>query len=165
MLVYLHLWPNGWEQSDMSYGGKGYGDYYGKGWGKGFYGYPPWDGGKGMMPFNYGMMMPPMFAFKGKGKGKGKRSPQLNVDPAKKLWIGNIPEEAKWKDLQALVDEAGKSRWVEIFRGKGKGTGAVVYNTAEEAQAAKANLNGANLCGSSIVVDSWEKGGKLLGGQ
>ena len=27
-------------------------------------------------------------------------------DPAKKLWIGNIPEEAKWKDLQALVDKA-----------------------------------------------------------
>ncbi|CAJ1435140.1 unnamed protein product, partial [Effrenium voratum] len=98
------------------------------------------------------------FAFKGKGKGKGKRSPQLNVDPAKKLWIGNIPEDAKWKDLQALVDKAGKSRWVEIFRGKGKGTGAVVYSTAEEAQAAKASLNGADLCGSSIVVDSWERG-------
>ena len=27
-------------------------------------------------------------------------------DPAKKLWIGNIPEEANWKDLQALVDKA-----------------------------------------------------------
>ena len=32
------------------------------------------------------------------------------------------------------------------------------YNTADEAQAAKATLNGADLCGSSIVVDSWEKG-------
>lgn len=111
------------------------------------------------------------------------------MDPAKKLWIGNIPEDANWKDLQALVDqaplrplfslrsvvEAGKSRWVEIFRGKGKGTGAVVpfasvrapvvqllrFNTAEEAEAAKANLNGADLCGSSIVVDSWEKGPML----
>eukprot|EP00435_Cladocopium_sp_Y103_P072615 s107_g40.t2 len=144
-------------EEDMSYG-KGYGDYKGYGgWGKGGFYYPPWDGGKGMMSYNYGMMMPPMFAFKGKGKGKGKRSPQLNVDPAKKLWIGNIPEEANWKDLQALVDKAGKSRWVEIFRGKGKGTGAVVYNTADEAQAAKATLNGADLCGSSIVVDSWEK--------
>ena len=27
-------------------------------------------------------------------------------DPSRKLWIGNIPEQAKWKDLQALVDEA-----------------------------------------------------------
>ena len=30
-------------------------------------------------------------------------------DPAKKLWIGNIPEEASWKDLQALVD---KAKWL-----------------------------------------------------
>jgi hypothetical protein len=37
------------------------------------------------------------------------------------------------------------------------------YNTADEAQAAKATLNGADLCGSSIVVDSWEKGPKLHG--
>jgi hypothetical protein len=27
-------------------------------------------------------------------------------DPSRKLWIGNIPEQAKWKDLQALVDQA-----------------------------------------------------------
>mmetsp|Transcript_117783 Transcript_117783/g.279602 ORF Transcript_117783/g.279602 Transcript_117783/m.279602 type:complete len:160 (+) Transcript_117783:73-552(+) len=155
----------------MSYG-KGYKGYDGGGWGgkggwgKGYGGfgpgpgfYPPfgpWDGGKGMM-MAYGM--PPMFAFKGKGKGKGKRSPQLRVDPEKKLWIGNIPEQAKWKDLQALVDEVGgKSKWVEVFRGKGKGTAAVVYATAEEAQAAKSALNGADLCGSSIVVDAWERG-------
>ena len=52
----------------------------------------------------------------------------------------------------------GKSKWVEVFRGKGKGTAAVVYATAEEASAAKSSLNGADLCGSSIVVDSWEKG-------
>ena len=26
-------------------------------------------------------------------------------DASRKLWIGNIPEQAKWKDLQALVDE------------------------------------------------------------
>ena len=32
------------------------------------------------------------------------------------------------------------------------------YATAEEASAAKSTLNGADLCGSSIVVDSWEKG-------
>ena len=38
--------------------------------------------------------------------------------------------------------------------------GDLRYNTADEAQAAKATLNGADLCGSSIVVDSWEKGRK-----
>eukprot|EP00439_Symbiodinium_sp_Y106_P026266 s2293_g3.t1 len=140
-------------------GGKGWGD---KGWGgKGYgYGYPPfgpWDGGKGMMMGAYGgMMMPPMFGFKGKGKGKGK-SP-LKVDPAKKVWIGNIPEGTQWKELQTLVDEVAKSKWVEIFRGKGKGTAAVVYATPEEASQAVSALNGLTLGGQSIVVDSWEKG-------
>ncbi|CAK9036418.1 unnamed protein product [Durusdinium trenchii] len=92
------------------------------GWGKGYgppFGYfGPWDGGKGMMMGAYGgMMMPPMFGLKGKGKGKGK-SP-LKVDPAKKVWIGNIPEGVQWKELQTLVDSVVKSKWVEIFRGKG----------------------------------------------
>lgn len=105
-------------------------------------------------------MMPPMFGFKGKGKKGKDRSPQLRVDPSKKIWIGNVPEAAQWKDLQALVDEAGKSKWVEIFKGKGKGTAAVVYATAEEAAEAISKLNGADLCGSSIVVDSWEKAEK-----
>eukprot|EP00439_Symbiodinium_sp_Y106_P042361 s381_g5.t1 len=45
-------------------------------------------------------MMPPMYG--GYGKGKGKSSPQLNVDASKKLWIGNIPEQATWRDLQTL---------------------------------------------------------------
>eukprot|EP00930_Biecheleria_cincta_P038779 TRINITY_DN2664_c0_g1_i1.p1 TRINITY_DN2664_c0_g1~~TRINITY_DN2664_c0_g1_i1.p1 ORF type:complete len:153 (+),score=34.05 TRINITY_DN2664_c0_g1_i1:62-520(+) len=144
--------------------GYGYGDWGGKGWGgpvggygwggKGSFG-PPWEGGKGFG--GYGMM-PPMLGFKGKGKGKGKdRSPQLRVDPSKKIWVGNIPESAKWKDLQTLVDQAGKSKWVEIFKGRGKGTAAVVYATAEEATEAISKLNGSDLCGSSIVVDTWEK--------
>ena len=38
-------------------------------------------------------------------------------------------------------------------------SGSARYGTAEEAQSAKSALNGADLCGSSIVVDSWEKGG------
>eukprot|EP00931_Biecheleriopsis_adriatica_P040249 TRINITY_DN23051_c0_g1_i1.p1 TRINITY_DN23051_c0_g1~~TRINITY_DN23051_c0_g1_i1.p1 ORF type:complete len:153 (+),score=49.01 TRINITY_DN23051_c0_g1_i1:58-459(+) len=131
------------------YGQKGYGGFGGWGGGKGwgppmFYGYDGW----GMKGFPF------------KGKGKGKRSPQLNVDPTRKIWIGNLPEAAKWKDLQELVDSHGKSKWVEIFSGKGKGTAAVVFATAEEASEAISKLNGSDLCGSSIVVDAWEKGSK-----
>ncbi|OLQ00117.1 hypothetical protein AK812_SmicGene17245 [Symbiodinium microadriaticum] len=84
-----------------------------------------------MMMGAYGGMMPPMYG--GYGKGKGKSSPQLNVDASKKLWIGNIPEQATWRDLQTLVDQVVKSRWVEIFRGRGKGTACVVYGSSEEA--------------------------------
>lgn len=141
------IWRDGWNN---------------KGWGKGYpfgYGFGPWDGGKGMMMGAYGgMMMPPMFGFKGKGKGKGK-SP-LKVDPDRKVWIGNIPEGVQWKELQTLVDSVAKSKWVEIFSGKGKGTAAVVYATAEEASQAISGLNGQSLGGQSIVVDAWEKGTK-----
>ena len=31
---------------------------------------------------------------------------QFPQDPAKTLWIGNIPKNAKWKDLQALAHKA-----------------------------------------------------------
>jgi len=153
------------------YGGKGYGGYggfggggFGGGYGGfGGYGGPvggggAWDGGKGMMMEPYGM--PPMWGMpKGKGKGKGK-SPQLKVDPSLKIWIGNIAEGTKWKDLQVLVDGAAKSKWCEIFSGKGKGTAAVVYRTASDAANAISMLNGMELNGQSIVVDSWERGAK-----
>ena len=36
-------------------------------------------------------------------------------DPSRKLWIGNIPEQAKWKDLQALVDQAARGICLAMF--------------------------------------------------
>eukprot|EP00913_Durusdinium_trenchii_P032043 g30010.t1 len=107
----------------------------GKGWSKG------WDGkgwGYGMPMPMYGMI-PPMWGMKGKGKGKGK---QLKVDDALKVWLGNVPESIRWKELQDHVDQHMKSKWVEIFRGKGKGTAAVVFATADEAAQAIPLLNG-----------------------
>mmetsp|Transcript_34441 Transcript_34441/g.98863 ORF Transcript_34441/g.98863 Transcript_34441/m.98863 type:complete len:130 (+) Transcript_34441:2-391(+) len=105
----------------------------GKGYGKG-------DGGGGG---GYG---------KGKGRGKGR----LTGAPEQKVWIGNLSEETKWKDLQTFVDEkCAKSTWVEVFGGKNAGTGAVIFKTAEEATAALALLNGAELNGQALVADAW----------
>eukprot|EP00439_Symbiodinium_sp_Y106_P040408 s2756_g4.t4 len=56
----------------------------------------------------------------------------LWIEPEMKIWIGNLPEDATWKDLQTLGNTAGATRWVEVFRGKGKGTGMIAYKTAEE---------------------------------
>ncbi|CAE8630775.1 unnamed protein product [Polarella glacialis] len=158
------------------FGGKGFGGYGGGGYGGGGYGgggkgfggygggYGGWDGGKGMMyPF---MGMQPMYGFKGMGKGMGKgkgkgKGKQLKVDEALKVWIGNIAPATKWKDLQTHVDTAGKSKWVEIFEGKGKGTAAIVYATAEEASSAISILNGTELNGNSIVADSWARAPKV----
>eukprot|EP00933_Yihiella_yeosuensis_P044878 TRINITY_DN40159_c0_g1_i1.p1 TRINITY_DN40159_c0_g1~~TRINITY_DN40159_c0_g1_i1.p1 ORF type:complete len:130 (+),score=40.82 TRINITY_DN40159_c0_g1_i1:81-470(+) len=127
----------------MGYGGNG------KGWG-GDYGY-------GM----YGMNPMMMWGFgKGKGKGKGKRN-GLKADPSLKVWIGNIADSVDWKALQAHLDTAGKTKWVEAFKGeKSKGTGAAVYSTAEEVANAVLVLNGSSLGGQSLVIDAWEKAPK-----
>ncbi|CAE8594791.1 unnamed protein product [Polarella glacialis] len=161
---------NSWGGKGDSWGGKGggYGGGYGgggDGWGgggKGGYGggYDSWGGGfKGMMNpfmgFKGGFDQGFKGGFgKGQGKGKGK---QLKVDDALKIWLGNIPASTKWKELQAHVDAAGKSKWVEIFEGKGKGTAAVVYSTADEAANAIRALNGTELNGESIIADTWAR--------
>mmetsp|Transcript_18786 Transcript_18786/g.41019 ORF Transcript_18786/g.41019 Transcript_18786/m.41019 type:complete len:144 (+) Transcript_18786:52-483(+) len=88
----------------------------------------------------------------GKGKGKGKGG--LTRDPTKKVWIGNIPEEATWKDLQTHMNQVGATTWAQIFK---EGTGAVAYKTAEEAATAIATMNGTLLGSSAIVCDAWEQ--------
>lgn len=100
--------------------------------------------GKGMSPYMW----------RGKGTSKGRRQ-QLILDPSKSVWIGCVPGAATWKSLQQLADQAGRSKWVEIFRGRGKGTAVVVYSTAEEATRAVSMLNGMALEGGSIVADLW----------
>eukprot|EP00435_Cladocopium_sp_Y103_P035149 s1177_g9.t1 len=138
----------GWGMEGKGWGDKGWG---GKGWGdgKGAWGYS--------MPMPIYGMFPPMWGMKGKGKGKGK---QLKVDDALKVWLGNVPESITWKELQDHVNQHMKSKWVEIFRGKGKGTAAVVFGNADEAREAIPLLNGSSIGGQSLVADSWARGQK-----
>eukprot|EP00927_Polykrikos_kofoidii_P076933 TRINITY_DN73949_c0_g1_i1.p1 TRINITY_DN73949_c0_g1~~TRINITY_DN73949_c0_g1_i1.p1 ORF type:complete len:147 (-),score=31.47 TRINITY_DN73949_c0_g1_i1:279-719(-) len=115
--------------------GKGYGGNYfgGKGW--------PWI---------------PTWAFKGKGKGKGNSDREkLQVDPSLKVWVGDLPENTSWKELEAHMNQAGKTKWVKVLGGRGKGTAAVVYGTAEEAANAITTLNGSEFKGAAIAVDVW----------
>ena len=48
--------------------------------------------------------------------------PVENNQCTEQMWKNQCTEHAMW----TCCSQAGKSRWVEIFRGKGKGTGAVV---------------------------------------
>eukprot|EP00933_Yihiella_yeosuensis_P015381 TRINITY_DN1342_c1_g1_i2.p1 TRINITY_DN1342_c1_g1~~TRINITY_DN1342_c1_g1_i2.p1 ORF type:complete len:122 (+),score=42.12 TRINITY_DN1342_c1_g1_i2:101-466(+) len=115
----------------MGYGGGG------KGWG---WGYPMWGWGKG----------------KGRGKGSG-----LRADPTLKVWIGNIAESVDWKALQDHLNQAGKTKWVEAFKGdKSKGTGAAVFSSAEEVANCVATLHGSVLGGQALVIDAWVKAPK-----
>ena len=69
----------------------------------------------------WGWGWPPMMWFpKGFGKGKGwgrRRGPR--IEPEMKIWIGGLPEDCTWKDLQTLGNSVASTRWVEVFRGKG----------------------------------------------
>merc|ERR1712187_301786 len=94
---------------------------------------------------------------KGFGKGKGKGKSLKSFPNEVKVWIGNVAEGITWKELQEHMNQAGKTKWVEVFEGKGKGTAAVAYSSTEETAAAIAALNGSDLNGTAIVCDYWEK--------
>lgn len=99
---------------------------------------------------------------KGFGKGffKGGKSYQpdgLMVDPKVKVWIGSVPADTKWKDLQEHVDKVAKSKWVEVFEGRGVGTAAVAFATEEDATKAIEALNGVEFNGQALVFDRWVK--------
>merc|ERR1719329_2109903 len=95
---------------------------------------------------------------KGKGKGKGKKTGLNAAKPDCKVWIGNLPDNVGWKELQEHFNQAGKTRWVEAFtKGAGKGSGGVSYSSADEAQNAISSLNGSIIGGQMIQVDTWEK--------
>merc|ERR1712232_58381 len=92
---------------------------------------------------------------KGKGKGKGGRK---KMHTEKTLWVGNIPAGVKFQDLKKHVDQADPPcKWAEVFFNKGKGTGAIGYGSAEEAQSAMSQINGSILNGSALEVHTWEK--------
>merc|ERR1719321_1732422 len=98
-----------------------------------------------------------MMKMKGKGKGKGGRGGgSRKFPPEKKVWIGNLPESVKYKELFELLKDSG-AKWVEVFGGNVKGTGMAAFKTAEEATAAISKFNGHMLNGNMIQVDVWNK--------
>jgi len=133
-MVWLPDWK--WEQqrAQLKGGAKG---GFGKGGGKGKGGGGGWSKGKGG------------------GKGGGKKTKGNN--PVKTLWVGNIAAGTTYQDLKAHCDQAGECKWAEVYSNKGKGTGALGYGSQEEALAALPMLNGSNLNGKAIQVDTWEK--------
>mmetsp|Transcript_59977 Transcript_59977/g.104967 ORF Transcript_59977/g.104967 Transcript_59977/m.104967 type:complete len:134 (-) Transcript_59977:94-495(-) len=89
--------------------------------------------------------------------GKGGWKKKRGNDPSKTIWIGGLPDGATFKDLMEHGAQAGTAKWAEIYKNKGKGTGAIGYATAEEAATAVGLLNGSIFAGSQIQADSWEK--------
>jgi len=122
---------------------------WGKGWGKG--------GGYDMGPW---AMMQMLYSGKG-GKGKGKwggGSGGLSSFPAeKKVWVGGLPEEVTFQELQEHFGGTGVAKFATVMKGKGAGTGGVAFGSEEEASNAIKTLNGSSLKGAALVVDVWTK--------
>merc|ERR1712025_685180 len=91
----------------------------------------------------------------GKGKGKGK-SPLKKFKDAQKVWVGGIAEGTTWKQLEEHMNQAAKTKWVEIM-GKDKNTACVAYANEEDASKAIAELNGSALGSGALEVDVWTK--------
>ena len=74
----------------------------------------------------------------------------------KKLFIGNLPSDAKEQDLKALFSEFGKIRSfqliTDIFSGQCKGFGFIEME-GHEARAAIAALNGKDFNGKPMKVN------------
>eukprot|EP00929_Paragymnodinium_shiwhaense_P078093 TRINITY_DN403_c2_g1_i1.p1 TRINITY_DN403_c2_g1~~TRINITY_DN403_c2_g1_i1.p1 ORF type:complete len:150 (-),score=48.43 TRINITY_DN403_c2_g1_i1:190-639(-) len=120
-----------WSSGGGSWGGGG------KSWGRD----NSWSGGK-----SWG---------KGGGKSRGKSMKDFPVE--QRVWIGGLPADIDWKKLQEHMEQAGKTKWVEAFAWKGKGTGAAAYSTPDEATYAIQHLNGSVVGGKAIQVDVWTK--------
>lgn len=74
-----------------------------------------------------------------------------------KLYVGNLPYSASEVSLQALFEQAGAVKSVQIIKdrdtGRSKGFGFVEMGTQEEAQKAISLFNGKELDGRPLTVN------------
>jgi len=93
-------------------------------------------------------------AGKGKGKGDDKMKEKLAAFQAsQKVWIGGLAESTTWKELEKHLAEIAKPKVTHIFRGKG----VAAYENEEDATTVIAALNGSELGGNVLEIDTWTK--------
>merc|ERR1711879_590713 len=78
----------------------------------------------------------------------------MGTNPERTVWVGQIPEGATFKDLLALANQVRPAVWAEVLK---KGTGAICFQSQEDAQVAAVALNGMTLNDARIEVDTWTK--------
>jgi len=88
--------------------------------------------------------------FGAKGKNTGKTTV---VDGAKAVWIGNLPEEASFKELMELGKATGcVPAWAEKSKPT---TGYILFKTPSDAKSAIQALNNAYVGDNVIQADKW----------
>jgi len=89
-----------------------------------------------------------------KAKGRGTAQELVNVESERKVWVGGLPAELTKEEVEAHFEAVGTPFWVEMMP---RGVACVAYDTADEASSAIDVLNGSELGGKSIQVDTWTK--------
>jgi cold-inducible RNA-binding protein len=88
---------------------------------------------------------------------------------AKKLYVGNLPYGMSDSDLNRLFEPHGTVQSAQVIMdrdtGRSKGFGFVEMDTADEAQAAIAALNGQEVNGRALTVNEARPREDRTGGQ
>merc|ERR1712151_799994 len=80
---------------------------------------------------------------------------KLKETPAEcKVWIGGLDPKTTWKALEKHFEPVAKPKVTEIMK---KGTACVGYEKEEDVVAAIAALNGTELDGKTLELDTWVK--------
>jgi len=100
--------------------------------------------------------------------GEGKGAPKWDykvMNPECTVWLGSLPEGVTHTELLPLMRTVGSCKRVQVGT---RGSGFAIFTTPEEAQAAIEQLNGSDVSGTSIQVDTYtqkEKTGGAGGGK
>lgn len=106
----------------------------------------------------------------GKGKGKGDRAED---EEERMVYVANLPFSAEWQELKDFFAAAGEVEFARVLskdgstvqtKGKSRGIGYVRFSTQEEAETAIATLDGTEMDGRVIKVDTWTAPAKGEGG-
>merc|ERR1712232_307375 len=77
------------------------------------------------------------------------------IEPDCKVWVGGLKAETTWKTLEKHFATVAKPKVTSMLRKKG--TACVAYESADDVLNAIATLNGSELQGKTLEVDSWVK--------
>jgi len=113
-----------------------------------------------MKPKPKQVAQPRKVLLKGAGKGKGKskgddkmKEKLATFQASQKVWIGGLAESTTWKELEKHLAEIAKPKVTHIYKGKG----VAAYANEEDATTVIAALNGSELGGNVLEIDTWTK--------
>merc|ERR1712227_21817 len=70
-----------------------------------------------------------------------------------KIYIGNLPERARFADVEDFLSRYGKLREISLKKFVNfNGYGLVEFDDSRDAEAAKRDLNGERLCGERVTI-------------